>query len=111
MIGIDIVKNDRIARLCSLYGYKFLIKFMTDKELLYLETLEDNSKLPYVIKCWAAKEACIKAVRCSTFLDFSLLKNGCLPYITTDKPFAIEISLADEHEYTVAVAMAHRVRK
>lgn len=111
MIGVDIVRNARIERLCSIYGYKFLIKFMTAEELTYLETLPDGKKMSYVIKCWAAKEACIKAVRCSTFLDFSLLKNGCLPYILTKKPFAIEITLADEDEYTIAFAIAHKVKR
>lgn len=106
MIGVDIVRNSRVERMCGRYGYRFLAKFMTYKELEYMESLDKSAQMPYVIKCWAAKEACVKATKSGLMSDFALLKNGRLPYIETRLPYSIEVTLSDEDEYSVAFVFA-----
>ena len=73
MIGIDIVKIDRISRLKARHGELFLKKFLSDDEI----TLAKNDAT--LAGFWAAKEAASKALgvgiskECG-FLDIVLSK-------------------------------------
>jgi len=75
MIGIDIVKIDRISRLKARYGELFLKKFLSDDEI----ALAKNDAT--LAGFWAAKEAASKALgvgiskECG-FLDIELSKDA-----------------------------------
>ncbi|MFP3254092.1 MAG: holo-ACP synthase [Hydrogenobaculum sp.] len=119
MLGIDIVKNIRIAKALERFGYHFLNRVYTEYEInlckMNIECLAGR---------FAAKEASIKAfsflsVRRFSFKDFEIVKskNG-IPELrikdahTNDflkaqklKPF---ISISHEKEFSVAVCYITR---
>lgn len=75
MIGIDIVKIDRISRLKARHGELFLKRFLSDSEI----ALAKNDAT--LAGFWAAKEAASKALgvgiskECG-FLDIELSKDA-----------------------------------
>jgi len=119
LLGIDIVKNIRIAKALERFGYHFLNRVYTEYEInlckMNIECLAGR---------FAAKEASIKAfsflsVRRFSFKDFEIVKskNG-IPELrikdahTNDflkaqklKPF---ISISHEKEFSVAVCYITR---
>lgn len=119
MLGIDIVKNIRIAKAVERFGYHFLNRVYTDYEI---------SLCKMNIEClagrFAAKEASIKAfsflfVRRFSFKDFEIIKskNGAPELRVKDthtndflktqklKPF---ISISHEKEFSVAICYITR---
>lgn len=109
MIGIDIVKIDRISRLKARHGELFLKRFLSDSEI----ALAKNDAT--LAGFWAAKEAASKALgvgiskECG-FLDIMLSKDArnapkikFSPRIYTN--FNIkEVSLSITHDGGFAVA-------
>jgi holo-[acyl-carrier protein] synthase len=78
-IGHDIVENVRIKRLLEQYGDNFSNKILSTNELLIFA--QHKSKINYLAKRFAAKEAFAKA--CSTgirnpiiFKNISILNDG-----------------------------------
>lgn len=58
MIGIDLIKTDRMKRFLERFGDRGLQKFLSDNELLLIKNYRSAAGF------WAAKEACAKALGC-----------------------------------------------
>jgi len=112
MIGIDIVKVDRIKRLIDRFGEKALEKFLTKEEISLIKKVES------VAGFFAAKEAVAKALgtgigkECS-FFDIKIHKdeNGA-PFFTLSREivekyaiFETALSITHEKDYAIAVAV------
>ncbi len=110
MIGIDIVKVDRIKNFMDKYGNKGLKKFLLTNEIQLIKNAKN------VAGFWAAKEACAKALQTGiskecTFKDIVITKTTKgAPLISLSqriiKQFQItDISLSITHdgEYAIAV--------
>ena len=59
-IGVDIVQVDRVRRKLENQGDKFAEKILTSGEYTLYKDVDD--KATYVAKCWAVKEAFVKAL-------------------------------------------------
>ena len=75
MIGIDLIKIDRMKRLMERFGDRGLHKFLCENEI----TLVKNPRT--AAGFWAAKEACAKALGCGVgnecgFHDITLTKTA-----------------------------------
>ena len=57
-IGVDIVDIERIAQSIDRFGDRFLQRVFTEQELAYC-----NGRVDSLAARWAAKEACLKALR------------------------------------------------
>ncbi len=74
MIGIDIVKIDRITKMYEKFGAKAYERFLSKKEILLIKSPQTAAGF------WALKEAASKAIgtgigkKCS-FLDIKIKKN------------------------------------
>jgi len=111
MIGIDIVKIERIERLKKRFGEKALKRFLDEDEIKLASS--STSHAGY----WAAKEAISKALgvgissKCS-FFDIKLHKDEKkAPYFTLSKHLIKEFGIIDtalsithDGEYAIAVA-------
>jgi holo-[acyl-carrier protein] synthase len=111
MIGIDIVKIERIERLKKRFGDKAIKRFLDEDEIKLASS--STSHAGY----WAAKEAISKALgagissKCG-FFDIKLHKNEKkAPYFTLSKHLIEEFEIIDtalsithDGEYAVAVA-------
>lgn len=111
MIGIDIVKIDRIEKLKKRFGDKALKRFLDEDEIKLASS--STSHAGY----WAAKEAISKALgvgissKCS-FFDIKLFKDEKkAPYFTLSKHIVDEFKITDtalsithDGEYAIAVA-------
>lgn len=75
MIGIDLIKTDRMKRLMERFGDKSLQKFLSDNEIQLVKNYKTAAGF------WAVKEACSKALgvgigsECS-FYDMSISKSS-----------------------------------
>jgi len=58
MIGIDLIKLDRMKRFVERFGEKGLKKFLSREECLLIKNHRNAAGF------WAAKEACAKALGC-----------------------------------------------
>ncbi len=56
MIGIDLIKTDRMKRMIERFGDKALLKFLSSDECLLIKNYTTAAGF------WAAKEACSKAL-------------------------------------------------
>ncbi len=75
MIGIDLVKIDRVTAMIERHGEKALRRFLDAEEISLLRRPETAAGF------WAAKEACAKALGCGIgaecgFHDIVLSKSG-----------------------------------
>jgi len=64
-IGIDLVENKRIELLCEKYKHTFAEKILSEDELV--EYHQSNSKVSYLSKHFASKEAFSKAIGTGLF--------------------------------------------
>ena len=60
MLGVDIVKINRIEKIYNKFGNKFLEKVFTDKEIIYIE--KKNYSIETIAGLFAAKEALSKSM-------------------------------------------------
>ncbi len=67
MIGVDIVRNERIERAIERFGERFLKRIYTSRELAYCSSQE--AEVPCLSARWACKEAVLKAF----YAEFGLL--------------------------------------
>jgi len=100
-IGVDIVSTNRIKNLFEKYGTKFTNKFLTESEKQKELTPE------YISKCWAVKEASIKASGITNAKKFAYGKKGKQPIVITDIEGIWNLSVSDEKEYAVAMVVKH----
>ncbi len=116
MIGVDIVKNERIEKAIERFGERFLRRIYTQRELDYCSSQE--AEVPCLSARWACKEAVLKAF----YAEFGLLlrfreievlgRRGEPPKIILHREEAnrlldrrsVVVSLSHEREYSVAVA-------
>ncbi|MBU0631867.1 holo-ACP synthase [bacterium] len=110
MIGIDLIKTQRMQRMMERFGEAALKKFLCEDEIMLVKNYRTAAGF------WAAKEACSKALgtgigsECS-FFDISLSKTQKgAPRITlsdkVQKNFNIkDISLSITHDGDYAIAV------
>ncbi|HLD23467.1 MAG TPA: holo-ACP synthase [Sulfuricurvum sp.] len=110
MIGIDLIKLDRMKRFLERFGDRGLRKFLSENEILLIKTYRNAAGF------WAAKEACAKALGCGIghecgFHDILLSKTSKgAPRIDLSvhvkEAFGIQslsISITHDGEYAIAV--------
>ncbi|PHM17601.1 MAG: holo-ACP synthase [Sulfuricurvum sp. PD_MW2] len=110
MIGIDLIKTDRMKRLIERFGDRGLKKFLSQNEILLIKNHRNAAGF------WAAKEACAKALGCGIgsecgFHDIILSKTSKgAPLITLSesamKRFnisSLSVSITHDGDYAVAV--------
>lgn len=110
MIGIDLIKIQRMQSSLERFGDKFLLRYLSPDEM----TLIKNHKT--AAGFWAAKEACSKALGCGIgsecgFHDIILSKTlKGAPKVTLTaallEKYAIEdmsLSITHDGEYAIAV--------
>ena len=111
MIGIDLVKIDRIKRFTERFGDKALGKFLSNEEIKLAKTTDT------IAGFWAAKEAISKALglgisKDCSFFDIRLYKDEKnRPYFKLSKKlidrFCIEeLTLSITHDGGFAIAVA-----
>jgi len=111
MIGVDLVKVERIKRFEERFGDKALKKFLSKEEINLAKSTDTKAGF------WAAKEAISKALglgiskQCS-FFDIKLHKNEKnAPYFTLSKRLIEEFNITDTslsitHDGGFAIAVA-----
>ena len=119
-IGVDIVENKRIKS--AIKNKKFITRTFSKDEIYNLKNI--TSKISYLSKRFAAKEALAKAIGTGfrdklNFRDIQILNNklGKPYYIVNSKlkkvikkkmkvnKFNLFLSIADEKEYSIAFAI------
>ena len=114
MLGIDLVKIERIDKVYSRFGGVFLKKLLTEPEI---RRFKNTTSLAGI---WAAKEAVSKALGSGigtnlSFLDIEIQKeqNG-KPFAILSKKSAnffgvtrVEVSISHDGEYAVAAAFVY----
>jgi len=98
-IGVDIVSVNRIKKIYNKYGTRFTDQFLTEEEKQKELTAE------YISKCWAVKEASIKASGITDAKQFSYGKNGKQPIVVTKVKGNWNLSVSDEKDYAVAMVI------
>ncbi|WP_345994070.1 holo-ACP synthase [Sulfurimonas sp. HSL-1716] len=115
MIGIDLVKTDRMKNMMEKFGEKALLRFLSPKESLLVKNHKTAAGF------WAAKEACSKALgvgigsECGFFdIVISKTQKGA-PQITfsekVQKNFNIKdssLSITHDGDYAIAVVAIER---
>ena len=105
-VGIDIVAIDRIKNIYKKFGYKFLHKIFTERELEEFKGIENfNRKIEKISGRFAAKEAVMKTDENLTeFKKIEILSSSKgIPIVANLNGY--EISISHEKEYAVAVAV------
>lgn len=110
MIGIDLIKTQRMERFIERFGDRALHKFLSDEEIALVKNSRNAAGF------WAAKEACSKALGCGIgsecgFRDIILSKTskGAPQVSLSDrvaKQFNItstSVSITHDGEYAIAV--------
>jgi len=110
MIGIDLIKLDRMERFLERFGDRGLHKFLSESEILLIKNHRNAAGF------WAAKEACAKALGCGIgsecgFHDIILSKTSkgspliCLSQRVSEYFRITETSVSITHdgEYAIAV--------
>ncbi len=117
MVGIDIIKNERIKRAIERFGDKFLNRVYTPRELSYC--MSQKSFYQCLSARWACKEAVLKAFyqRFGIVLKFSDIevvgnrgKPAKVSILRDDLSHllvnvTIVVSLSHEMDYSVAIAL------
>lgn len=110
MIGIDLIKLDRMKRFIERFGDRGLAKFLSPSEMLLIKNYRTASGF------WAAKEACAKALgtgigsECG-FHDIHLSKTAkgapLIDLSTRVKEIfgiqSLSVSITHDGEYAIAV--------
>lgn len=115
MIGIDLIKTNRMKRLIERFGDRGLQKFLSQSEILLIKNHRNAAGF------WAAKEACAKALGCGIgsecgFHDIILSKTSKgAPLITLSESVmkrfnisSLSVSITHDGDYAVAVVALER---
>jgi holo-[acyl-carrier protein] synthase len=110
MIGIDLIKLDRMKRFIERFGDRGLHKFLSENEILLIKNHRNAAGF------WAVKEACSKALGCGIgaecgFHDIILSKTSKGAPTLALSPTVrerfnitdISISITHDGEYAIAV--------
>jgi len=120
VIGVDLVKNERIGGALERFGERFLRRVYTERELEYCFSTRD--RVPCLAARWACKEAVLKAVyQCCGILlrlkEVEVLGERGRPArvnirrpeaLKALEPYRLVVSLSHERDYSVAVALLER---
>ena len=114
MIGVDLVKIERIKKAIDRHGDTFTQKFLSASEI------EDSKHISSIAAKWAAKEAVSKALGCGIgaklgFLDIEICKDvSGAPYALLSEKSSmifgvkkVHISITHDGEYAVAAAFIY----
>jgi len=117
MIGIDLVKIDRIEALQRRFGDKGLLRFLSEEEIALVKSPTTAAGF------WAAKEACAKALGCGIgaecgFHDIRISKTPKGAPLLSLSPavrerFGIEdtsLSITHDGGFAIAVVALQRTR-
>ncbi|MAZ44786.1 MAG: holo-ACP synthase [Legionellales bacterium] len=117
-IGCDIVQIDRVNKIYSKFGEKFVRRILSSRE--QIECRKNANPVPYLAKRFAAKEAIVKAM--GTGFSFGIqvndisicsdvngkpevfLENRAKEIFSASGAKNILISIADEKAYAIAYA-------
>lgn len=118
MIGIDLIKIDRMERLIERFGDRGLHRFLSDDEITLIKTPRNAAGF------WAAKEACAKALGCGIgaecgFHDIILSKTPKgAPHITLTSKVCeqfritdMSVSITHDGDYAIAVVALECTKK
>ena len=118
MIGIDLIKTDRMKRFLERFGDRGLHKFLSENEILFIKNYRNAAGF------WAAKEACAKALGCGIgaecgFHDIILsktLKGAPVINLSTEvserfKITDLSVSITHDGEYAIAVVVLEKSSK
>ena len=121
-IGTDIVEIERIETMTSLD--KFASKILSHNEKEFYDSLTNQKQIVYISKQFAAKEAIAKAIGTGIrndahFKNIEILrdKNGAPIFNALNKLEKIisdlgitrtHVSLADERDYAIAIAVLEK---
>ena len=118
MIGIDLIKIDRMKRFIERYGDRGLQKFLSETEIALIKNYRSAAGF------WAAKEACAKALGCGIghecgFHDIVLSKTAKgAPRISLNPKVSeyfkirdISISITHDGDYAIAVVAIESYNK
>lgn len=110
MIGIDLIKIDRMKRLIERFGDHGLSKFLSPDEIALIKNPRTAAGF------WAAKEACSKALGCGigsecSFHDITLSKTSKgAPLLSLSDTVRLRFNVSDtaisithDGEYAIAV--------
>lgn len=110
MIGVDLIKLDRMKRSIERFGDKFLLRFLSPDEMLLVKNPKTAAGF------WAAKEACSKALgtgigRECGFHDIVLFKTekgapriSLAPQLLQKHKISdISLSISHDGDYAIAV--------
>jgi holo-[acyl-carrier protein] synthase len=114
LLGIDLVKIERIKKAVDRHGECFLKKFLDEEEI------EASKNISSIAAKWAAKEAVSKALGCGIsarlgFLDIKIRKSDAgAPFAVlsekASKEFGaskVHLSITHDGEYAVAAAFVY----
>lgn len=114
-IGTDIVNIERIKNIFDKFGDDFVHKNFHELEIKQFENLVGSTKVAYLSKRFAAKEAMAKALGVGigggiAFKDIAVVndKLGAPKIVISSKIFPevdehnIHVSLSDDHPFAVA---------
>jgi holo-[acyl-carrier protein] synthase len=117
-IGTDIITLERIEYALEAFGGKFVNRILTEKEKHHLiEINNKDSKIAYLAKRFAAKEAISKALgtgigEALSFHDIEISNNASgapIASVPKFKDVKVHISLSDEKEgLAIAFAIAEK---
>lgn len=115
MIGIDLIRTDRMKRFIDRFGDQGLHRFLSESEIALVKNHKTAAGF------WAAKEACAKALGCGIggecgFHDILLSKTPKgAPLITLAEDVRIRFRIADasvsithDGEYAISVVALER---
>lgn len=117
MIGIDLIKIDRMERLISRFGDRGLAKFLSPEEMVLVKNHRTAAGF------WAAKEACAKALGCGiggecAFHDILISKTPRgAPILSLSSRVTSHFSITDtslsithDGEYAIAVVALEKAK-
>ena len=118
MIGIDLIKIDRMKRLIERFGDRGLQKFLSSSEIELIKNPRSAAGF------WAAKEACSKALGCGIghecgFHDIVISKTSKgAPQISLNPKVTeyfkikdISLSITHDGDYAIAVVAIESLNK
>ena len=110
MIGIDLIKLDRVERSIERFGEKFLQRYLSTEEILLIKSPKTAAGF------WAAKEACSKALgtgigKDCSFHDITLSKTPkgapqvrlSAELMQNYKIVDLSVSITHDADYAIAV--------
>jgi len=120
-VGIDLVENKRIKRLYDTYGLKFANKILSKIELH--EFHNSSSKIEYLSKHFASKEALSKAIGIGLYREGLSPKSIEIAHNDSGKPYfkksailhnlmkkyfirSFSLSISDTSDYSTAVVIS-----